>query len=196
MAKNPINRDSLKKLLDTVTHMNPESAERFVREVVRVGDERRRDAERVINEVAAAGRKSAEHFSAAVQQEVAKQIGRLVQRIDSLETQIEHVNKSLETTRAAMASVAGKTMSRTKSGSSTKQTPVSNVKTSAAKKDSAPTGKSKAKKKAPAKSASKTSQKASQKSSGKSGSKKKSSKSTAPQKKAQSIASSETSATS
>lgn len=117
MAKNPINRESLKKLLDTVTPMNPETAERFVREVLRIGDERRRDAERLLNEVTAAGRKSAEHFSAAVQQEVAKQLGRVVLRIDSLERQIEHLNRNVDATRTVVASAASKAVARAKKGS-------------------------------------------------------------------------------
>jgi hypothetical protein len=117
MAKNPINRDSLKKLLDTVTPMNPDTAERFVREVMRIGDERRRDAERLMNEVTAAGRKSAEHFTASVQQEVAKQLGRVVHRIDALERQLETVNRNLEVTRTAVASAASKAVSRALPGS-------------------------------------------------------------------------------
>lgn len=112
MAKNPINTDALKKLLDTVTPMSPEAAERFVREIVRIGDERRKDAERLVGEVSAAGRRSAEHFTAAVQQEVAKQLGRLVHRIDSLERQLEHVNRNLDATRTAVATAASKAVSR------------------------------------------------------------------------------------
>lgn len=112
MANNPINRDALKKLLDTVTPMSPEAAERFVRELLRLGDERRKDAERLVGEVSAAGRRSAEHFAASVQQEVAKQLGRLVQRIDTLERQLEHVNRNLETTRTAVAAAASKAVAR------------------------------------------------------------------------------------
>ena len=112
MATNPINRDALKKLLDTVTPMSPETAERFVRELMRIGDERRKDAERLVGEVSAAGRRSAEHFASAVQQEVAKQLGRVVQRIDALERQLEHVNRNLETTRTAVAAAATKAVSR------------------------------------------------------------------------------------
>lgn len=117
MAKNPISRDSLTKLLDTVTPMSPEAAERVVREVLRLGDERRRDAERLVGEVAAAGRRSAEHFTSAVQQEVAKQLGRLVQRIDTLERQLEHVNRNLETTRTVVAAAASKAVARALPGS-------------------------------------------------------------------------------
>ncbi|MFM7872135.1 MAG: hypothetical protein ACKPBG_10700, partial [Actinomycetota bacterium] len=117
MAKNPISRDSLTKLLDTVTPMSPEAAERLVREVLRLGDERRRDAERLVSELTAAGRRSAEHFTSAVQQEVAKQLGRLVQRIDTLERQLEHVNRNLETTRTMVATAASKAVARALPGS-------------------------------------------------------------------------------
>jgi polyhydroxyalkanoate synthesis regulator phasin len=159
MAKNPLNRDALKKLLDTVTPMNPDTAERFVRELMRIGDERRRDAERLMSEVTAAGRKSAEHFSASVQKEVAKQLGRVVQRIDSLERQIENLNRNVEVTRTAVAAAAGKAMARSVPGSgesakSEKKKPgvksaakKSAAKKSAAKKPAAKGAKSSSKKK-------------------------------------------------
>lgn len=174
MAKNPINRDSLKKLLDTVTPMNPDTAERFVREVLRIGDERRRDAERLISEVTAAGRKSAEHFTASVQQEVAKQLGRVVHRIDSLERQLETVNHNLEMTRTAVASAASKAVSRALPGAGTAQKESAGKKAGGAKKPAAKkpvTKKSATKKPASNKSTEKKS--ASKKS--KNGSKKKSS---------------------
>ena len=177
MAKNPINRDSLKKLLDTVTPMNPDTAERFVRELIRLGDERRRNAEKLMSEVTAAGRKSAEHFTAAVQQEVAKQLGRVVVRIDSLERQIEHLNRNLEVTRTAVASVASKAVSRTL-GSSSSSTKTSNDKKSGSSaKTSTKSATSESSKKTSAK---KTSAK---KAASKSGSGKKSAKSGAAKKK-------------
>lgn len=138
MAKNPISRDSLTKFLDTVTPMSPEAAERVVREVLRLGDERRRDAERLVSEVTAAGRRSAEHFTSAVQQEVAKQLGRLVQRIDTLERQLEHVNRNLETTRSVVAAAAGKAVARALPGAvpAAKKSGKATTKKSTAKKTS------------------------------------------------------------
>ena len=62
MAKNPINKNSMKKLFDTVSPMGPEAAEKFVRELLKAGDERRRDAEKIVSEIVAASRKSAEQF--------------------------------------------------------------------------------------------------------------------------------------
>ena len=75
MAKNQISKNSLKKLLDSVTPMAPDAAEKFVRDLLKVGDERRRDAEKVVAEVAAVARRSAEQFSVTVREEVAKQLG-------------------------------------------------------------------------------------------------------------------------
>lgn len=154
MAKNPINRDSLRKLLDTVTPMNPDTAERFVREVLRIGDERRRDAERLMSEVTAAGRKSAEHFTASVQQEVAKQLGRVVHRIDALERQLETVNRNLEMTRTAVASAASKAVSRALPGSGAAEKDAAGKKAGGSKKASG-AKKSGAKKPATKKSANK-----------------------------------------
>ena len=62
MAKNPINKSSMKKLFDTVSPMGADAAEKFVRELLKAGDERRRDAEKIIAEVVAASRHSAEHL--------------------------------------------------------------------------------------------------------------------------------------
>lgn len=113
MAKNQISKNSLKKLLDSVTPMAPDAAEKFVRDLLKVGDERRRDAEKVVAEVAAVARRSAEQFSVNVQKEVAKQLGRLVVRIDQVEKQVETLNKNLEATRALLVAAAAKGLSKT-----------------------------------------------------------------------------------
>ena len=57
MAKNQISKNSLKKLLDSVTPMAPDAAEKFVRDLLKVGDERRRDAEKIVAALAEAGAK-------------------------------------------------------------------------------------------------------------------------------------------
>lgn len=113
MAKNQISKNSLKKLLDSVTPMAPDAAEKFVRDLLKVGDERRRDAEKIVAEVATVARRSAEQFSVAVQKEVAKQLGRLVVRIDQVEKQVETLNKNLEATRALLVAAAAKGLSKT-----------------------------------------------------------------------------------
>ena len=139
MAKNQISQNSLKKLLDSVTPMAPDAAEKFVRDLLKVGDERRRDAEKIVAEVATVARRSAEQFSVTVQKEVAKQLSRLVVRIDQVEKQVETLNKNLEATRALLVAAAAKGLSKstatTKSSSTTTAKPA--AKKSAAKKPAA-----------------------------------------------------------
>jgi peptidoglycan hydrolase CwlO-like protein len=144
MAKNQISKNSLKKLLDSVTPMAPDAAEKFVRDLLKVGDERRRDAEKIVAEVATVARRSAEQFSVTVQKEVAKQLGRLVVRIDQVEKQVETLNKNLEATRALLVAAAAKGLSKstatTKSSSTTTAKPAAKkpaAKKSAAKKPAA-----------------------------------------------------------
>lgn len=108
MAKNQNSKNSLKKLLDTVTPMAPDVAEKFVRDLLKAGDQRRKDAEKVVAEVSAVARRSAEQFSVAVQKEVAKQLGRLMVRIDQLEKQVESLNKNLDATRSMLLAAATK----------------------------------------------------------------------------------------
>ena len=113
MAKNPINKSSMKKLFDTVSSMGPDAAEKFVRELLKAGDERRRDAEKIVTEIVAASRKSAEQFSDAVQREVGKQLTKAVKRIDQLEKQVETLTRSLEATRTVLVATAAKSVADT-----------------------------------------------------------------------------------
>ena len=113
MAKNPINKSSMKKLFDTVSPMGPDAAEKFVRELLKAGDERRRDAEKIVTEIVAASRKSAEQFSDAVQREVGKQLTKAVKRIDQLEKQVETLTRSLEATRTVLVATAAKSVAET-----------------------------------------------------------------------------------
>ena len=113
MAKNPINKNSMKKLFDTVSPMGPDAAEKFVRELLKAGDERRRDAEKIVTEIVAASRQSAEHFSDAVQREVGKQLTKAVKRIDQLEKQVETLTRSLEATRTVLVATAAKSVADT-----------------------------------------------------------------------------------
>ena len=113
MAKNPINKSSMKKLFDTVSPMGPDAAEKFVRELLKAGDERRRDAEKIVTEIVAASRKSAEQFSDAVQREVGKQLTKAVKRIDQLEKQVETLTRSLEATRTVLVATAAMSVADT-----------------------------------------------------------------------------------
>ena len=138
MAKNPINKNSMKKLFDTVSPMGPEAAEKFVRELLKAGDERRRDAEKIVTEIVAASRKSAEHFSDAVQREVGKQLTKAVKRIDQLEKQVETLTRSLEATRTVLVATAAKSVAETvakrKTAASTTTTTATPTSTEPAKK--------------------------------------------------------------
>ena len=113
MAKNPINKSSMKKLFDTVSPMGPDAAEKFVRELLKAGDERRRDAEKIVAEIVTASRKTAEQFGDSVQREVAKQLTKAVKRIDQLEKQVETLTRSLEATRAVLVATAAKSVAET-----------------------------------------------------------------------------------
>ena len=69
----------IKRLMDAgmqFTEMSQDQAERLVREFVKQGQTRRKDAEALVAELVERGRSSTEHFAAAVQAEVAKQFGR------------------------------------------------------------------------------------------------------------------------
>lgn len=138
-------KDPLRKLIDSIAPLGPDSAEKVVREVLKAGEARRRDAEKAVSEVVAQARKSAEQFAVAVQREVAKQLAVVVKRIDSLESQVEAVSRNVNAARQKVAErvpFAGR--------STAKQ---STAKNSAAKESSAK--KSTAKKAAPKKSAAK-----------------------------------------
>ena len=93
--------------------MGPDAAEKFVRELLKAGDERRRDAEKIVAEIVAASRKTAEQFGDSVQREVAKQLTKAVKRIDQLEKQVETLTRSLEATRAVLVANAAKSVAET-----------------------------------------------------------------------------------
>lgn len=116
MSKSPMGKNSLKKLFDAVAPMGPELAEKFVRDLLVAGDQRRRDAEKVIGEVVTASRKSAEQFGESVQREVAKQLTKVVKRMDNLEKQIENLNRNIEATRTMLVAAAAKTVTKSKQG--------------------------------------------------------------------------------
>jgi septal ring-binding cell division protein DamX len=153
MAKNPINKNSMKKLFDTVSPMGPDAAEKFVRELLKAGEERRRDAEKIIAEVAVAGRKSAEQFSDAVQREVGKQLTKAVKRIDQLEKQVETLTRSLEATRTVLVATAAKSVADTVAKRKAASTPTTTTATAAATPEPAAPARKATAKKSPAKKA-------------------------------------------
>lgn len=112
MAKTPVNRETVKKLLDALTPMNPESAEKFVQDLLRLADERRRELERVVGDVAKAGMRTAEGLATSVQHELGRQVTKMAARIDDLERQVEALNKALESTRASLLSLAERSLAK------------------------------------------------------------------------------------
>lgn len=108
MAKNPVTRDTVKKLIDALTPMNPETAEKFMQELLRVADERRRDVERVVGDVAKVGVRTAEGVASSIQHEWSRQLTRMASRIDDLERQVEALGQTLESTRASLVSLAAR----------------------------------------------------------------------------------------
>jgi polyhydroxyalkanoate synthesis regulator phasin len=81
----------IKRLMDAgmqFTEMSQDQAERLVREFVKQGQTRRKDAEALVAELVERGRLGTEQFAAAVQAEVARQFGRVASRLDELEAQV------------------------------------------------------------------------------------------------------------
>lgn len=110
MAKNPLTRESVAQFLEVLTPLSPEKAEKLVRDVLRVAEERRREVEKAVGDMARAGRRSAEDFATSVQQEMAKQVSRMATRIDVLEEQVESLARTLESTRENFVALANRAL--------------------------------------------------------------------------------------
>lgn len=110
MAKNPLTRESVAQFLEVLTPLSPEKAEKLVRDVLRVAEERRREVEKAVGDMARAGRRSAEDFATSVQQEMAKQVSRMATRIDVLEEQVESLARTLESTRENFVALANRVL--------------------------------------------------------------------------------------
>ena len=108
MAKPPVNRETVKKIIDALTPMNPDTAEKFVQDLLRAADERRREVERVVGDVARAGVRTAEGLASSMQQEMARQMTKMAARIDDLERQVESLNRALESTKSHLLSLASR----------------------------------------------------------------------------------------
>jgi polyhydroxyalkanoate synthesis regulator phasin len=88
----------LKRMLDAgaqFTEMSQTTAEKLVNEFVRNGHVRRKDAEKTVKQLVDRGRSSTEHVLAAIQSEVAKQLGRFADRVDNIEDRIEDLADQL-----------------------------------------------------------------------------------------------------
>lgn len=119
MAKTPINRETVKRLIDALTPMNPETAEKFVQDLLRAADERRKEVERVVGDVAKAGVRTAEGLATSVQHELGRQMTKMATRIDDLERQVDSLSKALESTRSNLLALASRSMAKGGSDGST-----------------------------------------------------------------------------
>ncbi len=134
----------IKRLLDAgmqFTGMTQEQAEKIVKELIRNGQARRKDSERLVEELVSRGREVTESAVAAMQAEWTKQLGRFAARLDEIESSVEDIAQKLGITKKAPAAPA-------KKAAPAKAAP---AKAAPAKK--APAKKSPAKKAAPAKKA-------------------------------------------
>lgn len=110
MSKSPVNRETMKKLIDALTPMNPDTAEKFVQDLLRVAEERRREIERVVGDVARAGVRTAEGVASSVQHELSKQVSRMAARVDDLEKQVESLGRTIESTRSNVMSLVSRSL--------------------------------------------------------------------------------------
>jgi polyhydroxyalkanoate synthesis regulator phasin len=91
-------KSSIKRFLEAgaqFTEMSRERAEAIVKDMVKSGDVRAKDAERMIQTLVERGRDASERIAAGVQSEVAKQMASMQARFDELEAKIESLTRSL-----------------------------------------------------------------------------------------------------
>lgn len=88
--------------------MTPQATEKLVKEMIKVGDQGRRQAEKIVSEMMQAKSKSSQYFSAAVEREVAKQLGEVNTRLAMLEKNIEQLSGVAPAKKAPVKKVATK----------------------------------------------------------------------------------------
>lgn len=93
--------ESIKKLIESMSPMTPQATEKLVKEIIKVGDQGRRQAEKIVSEMMQAKSKSSQYFSAAVEREVAKQLGEVNTRLAMLEKKIEQLSGVAPVKKAA-----------------------------------------------------------------------------------------------
>ena len=87
-------KSTLQRLLDSgleFSTMSRQQAESVVRQLVKTGEVQRRDAEELVQTLMNRGREATEQVSDRIQNELVKQIGRLSDRLDSVERTLETV---------------------------------------------------------------------------------------------------------
>ena len=104
MAQNVI-----RKLIDSGMHFTGDSqakAEKLVRELVKVGEVRRKDAEQTVQVLIARGKQTSDQLLSLVQAEVSKQLGRFTDRVDDIEDRLEDIADRLGVKAKATATAA------------------------------------------------------------------------------------------
>ena len=94
MTESPL----LKRLLDAGTQfgeMSQKNAEKFVNELVKGGQVRRKDAAKTAQRLVDRGRASTEHLVSVIQAEISKQMSRLGDRLDDVENRVEEIAGNL-----------------------------------------------------------------------------------------------------
>ena len=84
----------IRRLLDAglqVSELTQANAERIVKEMVKAGEVRRKDGEKVVRELLENSREATEKFQASVRDEVARQFGALAARLDQVESLMEQL---------------------------------------------------------------------------------------------------------
>ena len=90
-----------KRLLDAgmqFTEMTQEQAERIVRELVKSGQARKKDSEKMVEELLSRGREAGGSAVASVQSELTKQLGKFAGRLDEIEARVEELAKKIGVT--------------------------------------------------------------------------------------------------
>jgi polyhydroxyalkanoate synthesis regulator phasin len=90
-----------KRLLDAgmqFTEMTQEQAERIVKELVKSGQARKKDSEKMVEELLSRGREAGGSAVASMQSELTKQLGKIAGRLDDIETRVEELAKKVGVT--------------------------------------------------------------------------------------------------
>jgi polyhydroxyalkanoate synthesis regulator phasin len=150
---------SLRELLETgmyFTEENRAKAEKLVRDLVKQGELRRKDAEETLQALMARGKEATEQILGLVQAEVAKQMSRFTEQFDEVEERLEDYAKRLGIPWTPIANVTGMAKRATTAASPSAATKAPAKKATAKKTAKrAPAKKSAAKKSATKKSAAK-----------------------------------------
>ena len=87
-------QNKVRSLIQAGMHFTEDSqakAEKLVKDLVKAGELRRKDAEETVQALIARGKQATEQVLTLVQSEVSKQMSRFTDRIDSVENRVEEI---------------------------------------------------------------------------------------------------------